>query len=109
MKKKAVEEILHAWIPIEGEKKHIPMRWRNWMWETLDITSESNFKRVFFLGARYSYWGNLVKPIAEVIYRKTNALIYAAKCGTLKSAARIETIVVPDIFATVSENNHVLR
>ena len=75
--------------------------WCNWIWESVEISS-SKFKRVFFLGARYSYWGNLVIPIATSVYKKTDALIYAAKCGTLQSQDHIETIVVPHFYAIVS-------
>ena len=75
--------------------------WCNWMWESVDI-SFSKFKRVFFLGARYSYWGNLVIPIGTSVYKKTDALIYAAKCGTLQSQDHIETIVLPHYYAIVS-------
>ena len=51
----------------------------------------------------YSYWGNAIYNIASTIFDKASHIIYAAKCGTLKSAASIEKIVVPHLYALVGE------
>lgn len=91
--------------------------WCNWAWEILPLRekkSDDNYgakplspelsvKRIFLLGARYSYWGNMVHPIALHVYSVTDFIIYGAKCGTMTSAQNIETIVIPHEYAIVEE------
>ncbi len=91
--------------------------WSNWAWEILPISEkvgssdsravglreDVSVKRIFFLGGRYSYWGNISMPIAKFLYSKTDFVIYGAKCGTLMSEKNIETIVIPHEYAIVEE------
>ena len=91
--------------------------WSNWAWEILPLrgtsfedgnemkplSPELAIKRIFLLGARYSYWGNIVHPLATHIYSVTDFIIYGAKCGTMTSAQNIETIVIPHEYAIVEE------
>jgi hypothetical protein len=83
--------------------------WQNWRWETISIpqtkyqSRQSPNGKVFFLGAMYSFWGNAIYNISSCIYGLASHIIYAAKCGTLESAASIEKIVVPHLFAKVIE------
>jgi hypothetical protein len=67
-------------------------------------TNRVNIKRIFLLGARYSYWGDIVRYLAQTIYTKTRCLVYSGKCGTMISEKNIETITIPKEFVIVKES-----
>jgi hypothetical protein len=93
------------------------LAWHNYAWAILPLATPADAQpvprkgcgapvsRLFFLGARYSYWGNLMKPLAGVLYEKTHSVIYAAKCGVLTSQDDIHRVVMPVKHIIVEEGS----
>lgn len=88
----------------------ITFQWSAWAWERLDVSHPNLLgahtkahSGLLFLGFRYSYWGDICRPLAEHLYRKTRSVIYAAKCGTLAGPDKIHCIVAPHEFCRVTE------
>jgi hypothetical protein len=82
------------------------MQWANYGWAVLTLNRVDGFqpfRRVVFVGVRYSYWGELFGTLCRSAYQHTDFVVYGAKTGVLTRPADIEKSLVPSAFAIESE------